>query len=885
MPGTDVLGAAAAERGAPGGSVASRRRAVRGMAAFLLAGAALLVAAPPADAQISHAYPGGSMYMEGYFLPPVTATPADPDWTAGGDSLSFSYRGYIWTVPAGGGTARQVTTGPGYHSQPAWSPDGRWLAYTSDVDRNLDVWVLDTRTGERRRITEHGHIDVLPRWSPSGDRILFTSNRGGSFDLWAADPSTGEVRAVTRSEDVNELAGDWLGPERIVFLSDRDGWGHAPLGSGSLFTARVTPTFRFAGGAQEALVSDVRPLAWMETNYHTMPVAEPGGDEVAYVSHATGENDLTLIPGGGGESYRVTRTPDRGELFPAWSPDGERLAYTSNGDGTFGLRVVSRHGGEGREVEVSGFEWTGPTGTLEVRLTDDAGRGVPARVTLAGPDGRALFPRGAYASVVSIGEQYYFQSDGSFRVTVPAGRVRLRAQRGFEYRLARDTVRVEAGETVRLEVPMERWTDMAARGWYAGDNHTHSNYGGHYRVDAAELTHRMRAEDLHVLQDQLANKYTRLLNLEHFTGGPSPASSRERILYRTQEFRPSWSGHVGLLGLEELIYPFFLGYGRTPLSQNHPTNAEVLREARSQGALGGYVHPFLGSEPPEESGYGGARTLPVDAALGLVDWLEVACVWSDEITTARVWYRLLNAGVRVPASAGSDAMQNIWRRPVMGATRVYVDLGERGFTYDRWMEGLAAGRSFVTSGPILTLDVAGGGASAGMGGELRLESGERVTVEATARSIFPVDSVQVLWNGEPVRTVRPEGGVPGDGVQEVRIDAEVPAEASGWVAVRALGPAGPGVMDTRLFAHTNPVWVVADGEPVRSPEDARYFVRWIDRVAEMVRSDTSRWTPEAKERLLDQFDEARAVYGRQFEQRAPPAGDGAGDTRDNHDPR
>ena len=69
---------------------------------------------------LSGASGAGRMYMESYFPPPVTASPTYPAWSPDGESFAFAYQGRIWIVPVEGGTARQVTTGPGYHSQPTW---------------------------------------------------------------------------------------------------------------------------------------------------------------------------------------------------------------------------------------------------------------------------------------------------------------------------------------------------------------------------------------------------------------------------------------------------------------------------------------------------------------------------------------------------------------------------------------------------------------------------------------------------------------------------------------------------------------------------------------------------------------------------------------------
>ncbi len=166
------------------------------------------------------------------FPPHVTASPTYPAWSADGGSIAFAYQGRIWVIPVEGGTARQVTTGPGYHSRPSWSPDGRRIAYAADVDRNFDIFVTEPATGEMHRLTTHPLLDLRPRWSPDGSRILFTTERDGTFGLWVHDMERGTAEPVVAGPLANDMTGDWIGGTGdIVFVSRR---GEAALGSGSL---------------------------------------------------------------------------------------------------------------------------------------------------------------------------------------------------------------------------------------------------------------------------------------------------------------------------------------------------------------------------------------------------------------------------------------------------------------------------------------------------------------------------------------------------------------------------------------------------------------------------------------------------------------------------
>jgi len=797
------------------------------------------------------------MYMESYFPPPVTASPTYPSWSPDGESLAFAYQGRIWVVPVEGGVARQLTTGPGYHSQPTWSPDGQSVAYAADVDRNFDIYVLDLASGVERRITRDPYLDLRPRWSSDGSQILFTTARSGTFDLWAYNLELETASPVVTSNQAN-TAGDWIGDSGdLVFVSRR---GEAALGSGSLWR-------------WDSSMSGAELLLRIETNYQAAPVVAPHGGAVAYITDASGNNDLYLVPSQkstrGIQPVRLTHTRED-EYFPAWSPDGERLAFARNG-GTpgqertadhgmgFALYTVSRGGGAARQVRIEDYAWSEPTGSVRVHVSSPNGEPLPSRIYLQASDGRSYFPDSSFPRVVSVTEDYYFHTDGSFSVNMPVGEATLEVWRGFEYEPVKRTFDVRPGEWTSIEVEMSRWIDMASEGWYSGDNHIHPNYGGHYFVQPMDLRNKAQAEDLNVANGMIANYWgnSRVEDLEHFLGHPHPHDDSETIVYYNEEYRPSYFAHLSLLNLVELIAPFYIGSVGTAHQSLYPDNATVLRQVHEQGGIGGYVHPFgLNHRDPEAAGPGGARELPVDAILGVADFVDVSCIWSDELGTAEIWYRLLNTGSRIPATAGTDAMSDIWRHPAVGTTRSYVYTGEEELDYDQWADAMAAGRAFVTSGPILSLDVSG----KGMGEELKVSKGDVLEVSATARSIFDMDRIEIIQNGKVVHTVQASGE------KTLEVDLEVSVESSGWIAVRVLGPTQHGAMDSYLFAHTNPVYVIADEEPIQSRSDAAFFVRWIDETIDDMRG-MDRWDdPAHKEQVISTFEQGRRLYQAQIEE-------------------
>src|SRR3984957_18559896 len=111
--------------------------------------------------------------------------------------IVFVYGGYLWSVPREGGTARQLTTG-GHETNPIFSPDGKWIAFTGEYDGNADVYVMPASGGEPKRLTWHPAVDVAVGWTPDGKRILFRSGRESyaDFDRLYTVPIEGGARGV-----------------------------------------------------------------------------------------------------------------------------------------------------------------------------------------------------------------------------------------------------------------------------------------------------------------------------------------------------------------------------------------------------------------------------------------------------------------------------------------------------------------------------------------------------------------------------------------------------------------------------------------------------------------------------------------------------------------
>ena len=331
--------------------------------------------------------------------------------------------------------------------------------------------------------------------------------------------------------------------------------------------------------------------------------------------------------GGNYKPYKMTFF-SHDAFHPRWSPDGEWIAYISNQEGLPQLALLETYGGKQITVHITDRRYKRPMGILSV-TTREAGSGevTGSRIHLEASDGKFYAPVDAYARV-SRADDHIFHTPGRFTVRLPVGKASVTVVKGFEYWPQDAEVDIEANEVTSLVVDLKPMTDMAAKGWYSGSTHVHMNYAGNLHNTLENLMMMSEAEDQDIVNEQIANKDNRILDYQFFVpgGGPHPMSTPDRVLVVGQKYRPPFYGHVFMFGMEDhLISPYTTGYEGTAIESLYPSNTDMFRKAKAQGATVGYVHAFSGDSDPLEGSLGGAKGFMVDAALGTTDAVE----WSD----------------------------------------------------------------------------------------------------------------------------------------------------------------------------------------------------------------------------------------------------------------
>ena len=797
-------------------------------------------------------------YFREMYLPQVTTGAGWAAWMPDGHELVYSMAGTLWRQPLGSGRAVQLTDGPGYDYQPDVSPDGRLVVYASYQGDAVQLRLLDLATGRSMALVDNRAVNVEPRWSPDGTRIAFVSTiYQGRWHVHLLDVKGGQAAGepLRISPDLDSklpryyygaydhyLSPTWSpdGQELIVVSNAGRIWG-----TGGIWRMAVRPGLA------------PREIHYEETAWKARPDWARDGKRVVYSSFlGRSWNQLFLMTADGENPFQLTYG-DFDNTNPRWSPGGTMIAYITNQGGNTGLRVLTIPSGEVAAVAPRERVWLTPHQRVIVRVTDPAGHTTPARVSVTGPDGRGWFPADAWAHADDGFDRSqrpfeftYFHTAGTSTLELPAGRYVVETTKGYEFARRVDTITVAAAPVVQV-LPLHRLIDLAGSGWWSGDLHIHMNYGGHYRNTPTHLRLQSEAEDLHVAENLVVNKETRIPDIAYFAGsGLDPASTATTLIRHDEEYHTSYWGHSGLLGLSRFfVMPAYAGFVATAAASLYPHNTRIFDLTHAQGGITGYVHAFE-SVPDFDRGDRTTHAFPIDAALGRLDYIEVVG-FTDHLSTAEVWYRMLNTGVRLPTGAGTDAMANYasLRGPV-GLGRVYVKSGRPD--YRAWLAALKAGKTFATNGPLLGFTLGG----REIGSAIDLPKGGALEAVITLRSIVPVDSLQVVSNGRVIHSVALAG-------DRTRADAKVslPVGASAWFTVRAFARhSRHPVLDVYPFATTSPIYVTVGGMPIRSAADARYFIRWLDQLEPQVRNHEGWNSAVEKTAVLDDIGRARAFY-------------------------
>ncbi len=452
--------------------------------------------------------------------------------------------------------------------------------------------------------------------------------------------------------------------------------------------------------------------------------------------------------------------------------------------------------------------------------------------------------------------------DGA-EIDLPPGRYNFHASKGYEYETIDEPVNIAKPQRATVTLPLRKFADFEARGWYPGDTHMHF-------PDPSGVRYEMECEGLRVCSLLLLKSGYKdgrpgdghFQNVEHFTGKLSPVSDANHFVQVGEEFRHGLLAHLIFQNLKSIVWPVSVGGLREGGAGGFdwPMMMDAADDARAQGALVTWAHwPYPSLEAPLDIALGRIDSIdllttgnPFQHHPILVDVYKMHGPQVYSLAPVDVYYHYLNCGFHLSMSSGSDKMA---LNPPMGSARTYVKT-EGPLTYQSWIEGIRKGRTFASDYPLLEFTV-----NDRMPGEtIRLAAGKvKLRVKAQAQSLEPYEQLEIVHNGKVIRSVKPTGKH-----FNAAIDESMEVDRGGWIAARAHGPKmleyGATWWKMPVFAHSSPVYLDLPGRPAQAAESARLFLdqlgylqRWADQQAKFP-------TPENKTEALARIARARGIY-------------------------
>ncbi|HNP06811.1 MAG TPA: CehA/McbA family metallohydrolase [Cyclobacteriaceae bacterium] len=808
--------------------------------------------------QVPHDY-----YFREMYLPQLTTGPSSVTWSPDGEEIVYSMAGSLWRQKVAETTATQLTNGPGYDYQPDWASDGSSIVFTRYSGKALELQLLDLSNNKITPLTANGDVNLEPRFSPDGSQVAFVSTKNtGHFRIWVGTLKSGklESRPLSNKRETktpryyysqwdHQLSPSWSPDgKHLVFISNPDNI----YGTGSIYTSEI---------------SNPDPLILIqkeETSWRTKPDWSSDGKRIIYASYLGRQwHQLWITTAkGNGDPYPMTYGKFDA-TNPRWSPDANRIAYISNQDGNTALWIQEVLGGKTYPLPLLKRNYLTPHSNLALSIVDQEGKKVAARVSITGSDGRSYAPDDAWMHADDAFdrtkqsfENHYFHTQGTSNITLPIGKAVITVYRGLENTIQKQAIQISDGPaTVAVTISPLSLPENWNKHWVSGDVHVHMNYGGHYRNTPTRLVTQAKAEDLDIVFNTIVNKEQRIPDMDYFSTQPDPASTNEVLLAHSQEHHTSFWGHLGLLGLKDYyLLPGYSAYPNTAIQSAHPSNSVIADLAHEQNALVGYVHPFYDAPDPGKESI--SHALPIDAALGKIDYYEVVG-FSWHRPSAEVWHRLLNCGFKISAAGGTDAMANYasLRGPV-GVNRTYVQMDDLPVAPSQkeaaWLKGLKEGNTMATNSALLYFEVN----EKNPGSEIRLQGKKiKVSYKGFMRSIIPMDHLEIISNGKVLKTIELKGDR-----TSADLSGTITIDKSSWLLLRAWNDdAVPAIQDYYPYATTGPVYLIVNNNPIHSPEDARYFIQWIDKVYESA-SKHVYLTEYERDLTLTNILEARKIY-------------------------
>ncbi|MCF8025542.1 MAG: Tol-Pal system beta propeller repeat protein TolB [Desulfobacteraceae bacterium] len=234
----------------------------------------------------------------------------------------------VYVCDFDGKNLRRITDPRDIVVSPAWSPDGRTIAYTAYSDDQSNIYVCDADSGEQNLFAAYEGINITPAWLPDRPGMAATLSFEGDEEIYILTEAGKIDKRLTESWGVDVSPSFSPDGRRMAFVSNRSG-------SPQIYVMDLE-----SGG--------VKRLTY-EGKYNTQPEWSPVSDKIVYSGMKNGNIDIYVIDANTGEKSRLTRVTGSNES-PGWSPDGSMIVFSSTRNGPSRLYVMTAAGTDQRRL-------------------------------------------------------------------------------------------------------------------------------------------------------------------------------------------------------------------------------------------------------------------------------------------------------------------------------------------------------------------------------------------------------------------------------------------------------------------------------------------------------------------------------------------------------
>lgn len=399
-------------------------------------------------------------------------------------------------------------------------------------------------------------------------------------------------------------------------------------------------------------------------------------------------------------------------------------------------------------------------------------------------------------------------------LTVPQSEVLIEVFHGLETEKSTLTTDLSGLDNSYLRVPLQRFYNAAAKGQRSANPHLHLRKlslgeAERYlqvvpRADGLDLLFVSYLERFQDDENYISNHFSKQ-DLERLSGDRLRLENGQEHRHNFEAYGEGY-GHVMFLDIQRFVQPVSIGPGIMKDGSDGIPLRRGIQTMRDDGAFVIWCHNKFGLE---------------DIPNWLAGLLDAQNIFDggDHGSYRDTFYRYLNLGLTVPFSTGTD-----WF--IYDFSRVYVPL-PGAVTAADWLRQLRAGRSFITNGPFLDLEVGG----RKVGDTIELQGPEQVQIVASGIGREDFTSIELVYNG---RVVRSSSSHNTQGHFVASMSHSLRVDQPGWLALRIPLQAGENPFGRGLYAHTSPVYIEMAGQRIFRPQVALELIDELEQSIETI---------------------------------------------------